>query len=144
MTGVTVATGHVTSVAENEGSSIAESSPSESSLAPTGSSMAGIRGAESGSAQWEMPGETGEATVRIPEQQAVERELSPEEQRIELVVQWLDEAEDADKLSGAEVARRLGVAPRTGQRDLRKARVLWSEQVRQQSRVRLRSVAASS
>jgi len=96
-----------------------------------------------GSAGWDLPVDIGEATARLPEQQTTGPELSPEEQRIELVVQWLDEAEEPEKLSGAEVARRLGVAPRTGQRDLRKARERWSEEMRQQSRSRLRSVAAS-
>ncbi|AJC61999.1 hypothetical protein [Streptomyces sp. 769] len=74
-----------------------------------------------------------------------EQELDAEGLRIEQVVQWLIEAEATNtKLSGAEVARRLGVAPRTGQRDIAAAREIKDARERelsQQRRGHLRSVA---
>ncbi|GGY71937.1 hypothetical protein AB0M94_36110 [Streptomyces xanthochromogenes] len=64
---------------------------------------------------------------------------------IAVVAQWLDEAEEAGtKLSGAEVSRRLGVAPRTGQRRIDKATDFRAEQQRQQGRSHLRSVSNPS
>ncbi|MFE4873460.1 DUF2637 domain-containing protein [Streptomyces sp. NPDC056682] len=85
--------------------------------------------------------DTGAATARVPEQQRQEPELDPLQQQIVLVAQWLAEAEDAGKkLSGAEVGRRLGVAPRTGQRRIDKAAEYREGQQRQQGRSHLRSV----
>ncbi|MFI1177572.1 DUF2637 domain-containing protein [Streptomyces melanogenes] len=85
--------------------------------------------------------DTGEATARLPEQQTSEPELDPVQQQIVTVAEWLAEAEDADqRLSGAEVARRLSVSPRTGQRRLDKASEYLEEQRRQQGRAHLRSV----
>ncbi|MCP3822764.1 DUF2637 domain-containing protein [Streptomyces sp. A3M-1-3] len=60
--------------------------------------------------------DSGEATARVPEQQLGEPELDPVQQQIVTVAGWLAEAEDAGKkLSGAEVARRLNLSPKTGQ-----------------------------
>lgn len=85
--------------------------------------------------------DTGAATARLPEQQTDEPELDPVQQQIVTVAEWLLEAEEAEeKLSGAEVARRLGLSPRTGQRRLDKANEYLAEQRRQQGRARLRSV----
>ncbi|MFE1776423.1 hypothetical protein, partial [Streptomyces sp. NPDC059008] len=93
---------------------------------------------------WEAAAlDSGEATARQPQPQ--QQELDPEAQRIEQVVQWLIEAEDTGKkLSGAEVARRLEVAPRTGQRVVAAARELKDAREREnsqrQGRAHLRSV----
>ncbi|MCF3143672.1 DUF2637 domain-containing protein [Streptomyces platensis] len=89
---------------------------------------------------WETASQdTGEATAR--KLQAEQQELDPEEQRIEQVVQWLIEAEaTGKKLSGAEVARRLEVAPRTGQRAVAAAKEVKEARERQQGRSHLRSV----
>ncbi|UQA97463.1 DUF2637 domain-containing protein [Streptomyces halobius] len=89
---------------------------------------------------WETASQnTGEATARKPQPQ--QQELDPEEQRIEQVVQWLIEAEATGKrLSGAEVARRLQVAPRTGQRVVAAAKEVKEARERQQGRSHLRSV----
>ncbi|MFB7453255.1 DUF2637 domain-containing protein [Streptomyces sp. NPDC056194] len=85
--------------------------------------------------------DTGEATARLPEQQTEEPELDPVQQQIVTVAGWLSEAEEAgEKLSGAEVARRLGLSPRTGQRRLDKAAEYLADQRRQQGRAHLRSV----
>ncbi|MFD9047863.1 DUF2637 domain-containing protein [Streptomyces zaomyceticus] len=85
--------------------------------------------------------DTGEATARLPEQQAEEQELDPVQQQIVSVAEWLSEAEEAgEKLSGAEVARRLGLSPRTGQRRLDKAAEHLADQRREQGRAHLRSV----
>ncbi|MEV6133662.1 DUF2637 domain-containing protein, partial [Streptomyces violaceusniger] len=81
-------------------------------------------------------------TPWVPKQQDQEPELDPEEQRIQTVAQWIAEAEaKGETLSGAEVARRLEVSPRTGQRVLRKGQAYRTEQQRQQSR-HLRSVSS--
>lgn len=85
--------------------------------------------------------DTGAATARLPKQQTDEPELDPVQQQIVTVAEWLIEAEEAEaKLSGAEVARRLGLSPRTGQRRLDKATEYLAEQRRQQGRAHLRSV----
>jgi hypothetical protein len=99
-------------------------------------------GAGAGEPRWDAAvTDTGEATARVPEQQAQEPELDAEQQRIHLVADWLAKAEDAgERLSGAEVARRLGVSPRTGQRALTKAKAYREEQLRQQGRAHLRPV----
>ncbi|MFH8370545.1 hypothetical protein ACH4B3_27300, partial [Streptomyces sp. NPDC018031] len=53
---------------------------------------------------------------------------TPAEQRLRQVVAWLVEAEETGaKLSGAEVARRLETAPRTGLRLLKKAKAFREE-----------------
>ncbi|MFE9481232.1 DUF2637 domain-containing protein [Streptomyces spororaveus] len=85
--------------------------------------------------------ETGEATVRVPQQQNDERDVDPIQQEIELVAKWLAEAEDAGKkLSGAETARRLGVSPKTGQRRVLEAAKHLEESRQRQGRAHLRSV----
>ncbi|WP_331719872.1 DUF2637 domain-containing protein (plasmid) [Streptomyces sp. NBC_01023] len=86
--------------------------------------------------------DTGEATARAAEPEHQEPELDAEEQRIRMVAGWLAEAEESNrKLSGAEVARRLDVSPRTGQRALGAAKKYREEQLRQHGRAHLRSVA---
>ncbi|MCX4489896.1 DUF2637 domain-containing protein [Streptomyces anulatus] len=94
------------------------------------------------SARWEATvTDGGVATARLPEQQTEEPELDPAQQQIVTVADWLAEAEEGGgKLSGAEVARRLGLSPRTGQRRLDKAAEYLAEQRRQQGRAHLRSV----
>ncbi|MFH8736834.1 DUF2637 domain-containing protein [Streptomyces sp. NPDC017964] len=85
--------------------------------------------------------DTGEATARLPEQQTDEPELDPIQQQIVTVAGWIVEAERAEeKLSGAEVARRLELSARTGQRRLDKATEYLAEQRQQQGRAHLRSV----
>ncbi|MET9324919.1 DUF2637 domain-containing protein [Streptomyces sp. NPDC003038] len=90
---------------------------------------------------------SGEATARVPKQQTVEEpaEVDPIQRDIELVASWLMEAEETGKrLSGAEVARRLEVSPKTGQRRVLDAQTYLEEQRRQQGRAHLRSVGSSS
>ncbi|MFF9594087.1 DUF2637 domain-containing protein, partial [Streptomyces sp. NPDC014646] len=85
--------------------------------------------------------EAGAATARLPEQQTSEPDLDPVQQQIVTVAAWVAEAEDAgQRLSGAEVARRLGVSARTGQRRLDKAVDYLAEQRQAQGRAHLRSV----
>ncbi|MFI8281315.1 DUF2637 domain-containing protein [Streptomyces sp. NPDC085929] len=85
--------------------------------------------------------DTGAAAARLPEQQTEEPVLDPVQQQILTVAAWLTEAEETGvKLSGAEVARRLGVSPKTGQRRVIDAGKLLTEQRRQQGRAHLRSV----
>ncbi|MEU9646226.1 DUF2637 domain-containing protein [Streptomyces sp. NPDC048188] len=75
------------------------------------------------------------------EQQGQEPGSDPIQQQLVRIAGWLAEAEEeGEKLSGAEVARRLGVSPRTGQRRLDKAIEYRSEQLRHQGRGHLRSV----
>ncbi|MFJ9551786.1 DUF2637 domain-containing protein [Streptomyces erythrochromogenes] len=84
---------------------------------------------------------TGTATALLPEQQTAELEQDPVHEQIVTVAQWLAEAEEIDvRLSGAEVGRRLGLSPRTGQRRLDKAAQHLAEQRRQQGRAHLRPV----
>ncbi|WP_432095627.1 DUF2637 domain-containing protein [Streptomyces sp. bgisy100] len=84
---------------------------------------------------------TGQATARLPEQQSDDPELDPVQQQIVTVAEWLAEAEDAgQRLSGAEVARRFGLSPKTGQRRVNAAAEYLEEQRRQEGRIRLRSV----
>jgi hypothetical protein len=94
-------------------------------------------------AAWEATvTDTGAATARLPEQQTEEPELDPVQQQIVIVAGWLAEAEEAgQKLSGAEVARRLGLSPKTGQRSVNAAAEYLEEQRRQQGRAHLRSVS---
>ncbi|MFI6658152.1 DUF2637 domain-containing protein [Streptomyces sp. NPDC050523] len=87
--------------------------------------------------------DTGEATARVPEQQVDETPVGEltEEQRIERVVQWLIEAEaEGKRFSGAEAARRNEVSPKTGQRDVIKAKEILEERQRERGRAHLRSV----
>ncbi|MEV5203158.1 DUF2637 domain-containing protein, partial [Streptomyces sp. NPDC053720] len=95
-------------------------------------------------AMWEASvTDTGAATARVPEQQIDEPATDPVQQQIVTVSQWLAEAEDAgQKLSGAEVARRLGVSPKTGQRRVTAAAQYLEEQRRLQGRAHLRSVSS--
>ncbi|MFC8012413.1 DUF2637 domain-containing protein [Streptomyces cinereoruber] len=89
---------------------------------------------------------SGEATARVPRQQSDEEpsEADPIRSEIEKVAAWLAEAEDTGKrLSGAEVARRLGVSPKTGQRRVLDAQKHLEEQRQQQGRAHLRSVSSS-
>ncbi|MER8236116.1 DUF2637 domain-containing protein [Streptomyces sp. NPDC094049] len=87
-----------------------------------------------------------EATVRVPRQQTDEElaEVDPIQREVELVATWLVEIKETGKrLSGAEVARRLGVSPKTGQRRVLDAQTYLEEQRRQQGRAHLRSVGSS-
>ncbi|OEJ36378.1 DUF2637 domain-containing protein [Streptomyces agglomeratus] len=85
--------------------------------------------------------ETGAATVRLPEQQSQEPEMTPVRHQIATVAEWLADAEaTGQRLSGAEVARRLGLSPKTGQRRVNAATEYLEEQRRQQGRAHLRSV----
>ncbi|MFF2902355.1 hypothetical protein ACFVU1_38910, partial [Streptomyces sp. NPDC057966] len=87
--------------------------------------------------------DTGAATARVPEQQIDEPATDPVQQQIVTVSQWLAEAEEAgQKLAGAEVARRLGVSPKTGQRRVTAAVQYLEEQRRLQGRAHLRSVSS--
>ncbi|MFJ2095520.1 hypothetical protein ACIOEW_40905, partial [Streptomyces sp. NPDC087901] len=84
---------------------------------------------------------TGAAAALVPAQQSVEPELDPVEQQIDTVVGWLVEAEESGgRLTGAEVARRLGLSPKTGQRRVNAAAERLEGQRRQQGRAHLRSV----
>ncbi|MCX4784495.1 DUF2637 domain-containing protein [Streptomyces sp. NBC_01264] len=86
---------------------------------------------------------SGEATARVPRQQTDDEpaETDPIQSAIEQVASWLAEAEEAgERLSGAEVARRLGVSPKTGQRRVLDAQRHLEEQRKQQGRAHLRSV----
>ncbi|MFC9608013.1 DUF2637 domain-containing protein [Streptomyces niveus] len=89
--------------------------------------------------------DTGEATARAPEPRDQEEELDPVAQQIITVAGWVEEAEAAGgKLAGAEVARRLGLSPKSGQRRVIAAAEYLEEQRRQQGRTRLRSVQNQS
>ncbi|MEU7031457.1 DUF2637 domain-containing protein [Streptomyces sp. NPDC046275] len=86
--------------------------------------------------------DTGEATARILEQQPQgEAGTDPVQQQVELVATWLAEAEESGtRLSGAEVARRLGVSPKTGQRRVIAAAEHLAEIRQQSGRSHLRPV----
>ncbi|MFD8887941.1 hypothetical protein ACFV0H_36470 [Streptomyces erythrochromogenes] len=89
---------------------------------------------------------SGEAPARVPRQQTDEQptEVDPIQREIVLVATWLMEAEETGRrLSGAEVARRLEVSPKTGQRRVLDAQAYLEEQRRQQGRAHLRSVGRS-
>ncbi|MEU2394969.1 hypothetical protein [Streptomyces sp. NPDC007369] len=88
---------------------------------------------------------SGEATARVPGQQIDEEPADPIRSEIEQVASWLAEAEETGtRLSGAEVARRLGVSPKTGQRRVLDAQKHLEEQRRQQGPAHLRSVGSCS
>jgi hypothetical protein len=110
---------------------------------PTGSVTASP-GAEA--TTWEATvTDTGEATARVPEPRTDTpvSELT-EAQRVERVVGWLLEAEAAGKkFSGAEAARRNEVSPKTGQRDVLKAKEIIAERQHERGRGHLRSVRNS-
>ncbi|WP_327249841.1 hypothetical protein [Streptomyces sp. NBC_01320] len=95
-------------------------------------------------AVWEATvSDSGEATARLPEKQTQEADLNPVQQQIATIAQWLTEAEEAgQKLCGAEVARRLELSPKTGQRRVNAAADYLKEQRRQQGRAHLRSVSS--
>ncbi|CAC36661.1 DUF2637 domain-containing protein [Streptomyces sp. NRRL_B-16638] len=116
--------------------------PRQTALDRTTGSVTGRPGGDA--IPWEATvTDTGEATARVPEHQVDETPVGEltEQQRIELVVQWLLEAEAAGKrFSGAEAARRNGVSPKTGQRDVIKAKEIVKEQERDRGRAHLRSV----
>lgn len=78
----------------------------------------------------------------VPEPQSTtDDRYATEEQRLDAAVRWMDEAGAAgEKLSGAEIARRLSVSARTGQRLKDKA---LTHRV-QQARGHLRSVGHRS
>ncbi|MFI8909119.1 DUF2637 domain-containing protein [Streptomyces albidoflavus] len=82
------------------------------------------------------------AAARVPEPRAeVAPEDLPADQQIKKVAEWLTEAQrSGSSLPGAEVARRLKVSPRTGQRRVTQAEELREEQRRAQGRGHLRSV----
>ncbi|WP_141247293.1 hypothetical protein [Streptomyces albidoflavus] len=82
------------------------------------------------------------AAARVPEPRAeVAPEDLPADQQIKKVAEWLTEAQrSGSSLPGAEVARRLKVSPRTGQRRVTQAEELLEEQRRAQGRGHLRSV----
>ncbi|MGW7603155.1 DUF2637 domain-containing protein [Streptomyces antimycoticus] len=112
----------------------------------TSTTAVGQTSAAGSEARWDPAvTDAGAGTVRVPEQRILEPELDAQEQQDLLVGRWLAEAEDSgEKLSGAEVARRLGVSPRTGQRALNKAKEYREAQQRQQGRGHLRSVSGRS
>ncbi|MFG2630773.1 hypothetical protein [Streptomyces sp. NPDC048473] len=86
---------------------------------------------------------TGAATARLPEQQTDEPDVDPVQRQIATVAGWLAEAEEVgQKLSGAEVARRLGLSPKTGQRRVNAAAEYLEEQRRQRGRAHLWSVSS--
>ncbi|MFE4922350.1 DUF2637 domain-containing protein [Streptomyces sp. NPDC056661] len=101
-------------------------------------------GAPGESTVWETAvSSAGEAAARVPEQQTQEPDLEPMQQQIVTVAGWLVEAEEAgQKLSGAEVARRLEMSAKTGQRRVNAAVDYLTEQRRQQGRAHLRSVSS--
>ncbi|MEU6363173.1 hypothetical protein ABZ875_27055, partial [Streptomyces albidoflavus] len=85
--------------------------------------------------------EPGSAAAPVPESLPDDAEQDPVQQQIVTVARWLVEAEEAGgKLSGAEVARRLELSARTGQRRLDKAAAYLQEVRQQQPRAHLRSV----
>ncbi|MGW0647301.1 DUF2637 domain-containing protein [Streptomyces umbrinus] len=111
-------------------------------LTPTGP----ITASSSGEATvWEATvTDTGEATARVPEHADTPVSELTEEQRVERVVEWLIEAEVAGKrFSGAEAARRNEVSPKTGQRDVLKAKEILAQRPREKGRGHLRSVRNS-
>ncbi len=79
--------------------------------------------------------------ARVPDPFSDDAAQDPVQQQIVTVARWLAEAEKAGKkLSGAEVARRLELSARTGQRRLDKAAAYLQEVRQKQSRAHLRPV----
>ncbi|MEU9000902.1 hypothetical protein [Streptomyces sp. NPDC048551] len=94
----------------------------------------------------EVVAASGEATARVPRQQAdeVPAETDPIQREVELVTSWLMEAEEAGKkLPEAEVARRLELSPKTGQRRVLDAQKHLEERRWQQGRPHLLPVGSS-
>ncbi|MER8262507.1 hypothetical protein [Streptomyces albidoflavus] len=91
---------------------------------------------------WESPAaEVGSAAAPVPESLPDDAEHDPVQQQIVTVARWLAEAEKTGKkLSGAEVARRLELSARTGQRRLDKAAAYLQKARQKQSRAHLRPV----
>ncbi|WP_371794039.1 DUF2637 domain-containing protein (plasmid) [Streptomyces albidoflavus] len=91
---------------------------------------------------WESSAaEGGSVAARVPESLPDDAAQDPVQQQIVTVAGWLVEAEEAGgKLSGAEVARRLELSARTGQRRLDKAAAYLQEVRQQQPRAHLRPV----
>ncbi|UDF11889.1 DUF2637 domain-containing protein (plasmid) [Streptomyces sp. WA1-19] len=85
--------------------------------------------------------EGGSVAARVPDPFSDDAAQDPVQQQIVTVARWLAEAEKAGKkLSGAEVARRLELSARTGQRRLDKAAAYLQEVRQKQSRAHLRPV----
>ncbi|WP_394365708.1 DUF2637 domain-containing protein [Streptomyces sasae] len=116
--------------------------PRQTALDLTAGSVTGQTDRDS--AVWEAAvTDTGEATARVPKQQTAETPVGEltEEQRIERVVEWLLDAEaEGARFSGAEAARRNQVSPKTGQRDVIKAKEVLEQRRRDRGRPHLRSV----
>jgi Protein of unknown function (DUF2637) len=86
---------------------------------------------------------TGPDGHRAPVVEGVTGAPLTEAERVALIIGWLTEAEATGvPVSGAEAARRLGVAPSTGQRDMRQARRLLAQGSTPAPPARLRSVTA--
>ncbi|MGW6859178.1 DUF2637 domain-containing protein [Streptomyces xanthophaeus] len=95
---------------------------------------------------WEASATDAGTAARLPEQQASDDDgLSETDRQVRLVADWLDEAEaEGEKLAGAEVSRRLGVSPRTGQRRLNSAIKYRDERQHKSVRAHLRAVSSPS
>ncbi|MEU7449440.1 DUF2637 domain-containing protein [Streptomyces diastaticus] len=91
---------------------------------------------------WESSAaEAGSVAARVPAPLSDDAAQDPVQQQIVTVAGWLAEAEKTgEKLSGAEVARRLELSARTGQRRLDKAAAYLQEVRQQQPRAHLRPV----
>ncbi|MFB8417473.1 hypothetical protein ACFC63_18385, partial [Streptomyces albidoflavus] len=91
---------------------------------------------------WESSAaEAGSVAARVPDPLSDDAAQDPVQQQIVTVARWLAEAEKTgEKLSGAEVARRLELSARTGQRRLDKAAAYLQEVRQKQSRAHLRPV----
>ncbi|MFD3920257.1 DUF2637 domain-containing protein [Streptomyces sp. NPDC058595] len=110
--------------------------------AGTNGGAAGGSSVAAGPTVWEASatGHGTAATALLPEQRDDEPDPDPRQQEILQVVAWIEEEEAAGtELKGAEVARRLGIPTRTGQRRLNSAAELRA-QLREMNRVPLRSV----
>ncbi|MEU5109742.1 hypothetical protein AB0H07_47190, partial [Streptomyces sp. NPDC021354] len=134
------------SMADDRPPGNAASEPASASSAAAATRSSSAPGTGQGGPRWEAMADTGAVAARLPRQQDQELEpgLDPEEQRIRMVAAWLAEAEDiGQKLSGAEVARRLSMSPRSGQRALHKAKEYREREaeLRKRSRGHLRSVS---
>ncbi|MCA1219294.1 DUF2637 domain-containing protein [Streptomyces sp. 8L] len=84
----------------------------------------------------------GTSAALLPQHQE-EQDEDESGARLSQVIEWLSDAEAAGRrLSGAEVARRLGVSPSTGQRAVREAKAHRDEQQASSGRGHLRSVSS--
>ncbi|MFG2753923.1 hypothetical protein ACGFYJ_34275, partial [Streptomyces xanthophaeus] len=95
---------------------------------------------------WDAEVTDAGTAARLPEQQAGDDDgLTEADRQVRLVADWLDEAEaEGEKLAGAEVSRRLGVSPRTGQRRLNSAIKYRDERQHKSVRAHLRAVRTPS